>query len=208
MAAQLRLRPGGRRSRNWNLGEEIKSIMRPMHFSAPFGIIGAPETGRKTLAVRFSAMNADNLPRENSRTFFNSFHVRTVRPRDSRRPVTLHLKAFICPPRESGGRWISTFDLEERANFCCFVFLFDVARRWTFRSAEVYMILHGNVTTNFLVGNKCDLRLSVPQRRTVAREDIDEEVRRRRITYYECSARTKENVPSLLEAIQGCALQD
>ncbi|CAL1299797.1 unnamed protein product [Larinioides sclopetarius] len=206
MAAQPNILLVGRRSRNWNLGEEIKSRLPPIHFSAPLGIIGARETGRKTLASRFSAMDADVLPRENAKTFFNSFHVRMARPYDSHRPVTLHLKAFICPPPESAG--ISIFQVDEQDHFCCFVFLFDVARRETFSTAKRFMNQHSNVKTKFLVGNKCDLRLSVPQNRTVSREEINEEALRWRIPYYECSARTKENVQSLLEAIQGCALQE
>ncbi|KAF8785701.1 ras-related protein Rab-3-like [Argiope bruennichi] len=195
---------GGRKSRNWKSGEEIKSKILPANFSAPFVIFGGTKSGRKTFALRLADMNADKLPEYEAQPFFSSFHIWAARPEETHRTVTLHLMAYIYPPPEKVHKSYKDQCMAMLDKFCCRVFLFDITSRESFNTARDYMVRYANNSPVpcFLVGNKSDLKVSVPQLHIVTREYIEQAIDMTNIKFFECSAKTKLNVQPVLEAIQ------
>ncbi|GBM06621.1 hypothetical protein AVEN_220054-1 [Araneus ventricosus] len=225
--AQMHGLPRERSSRQRNLKYDLRRKIHILRIEAPFGIIGVPGSGRKTLGYRFANMNRDVIQEGEVPVayFYTAFFGARFSPQLRNNPYgrfTLRLTAYIIDPPVELPLQDPPLYWRHWNDFCCLVFAFDVRNQTSFR--EVSLRLTGyrqenyRVPVCYIAGNKSDRRHEPPSRpvnlddpeylnqRPVCERTAYMEAEHLGAFYLECSAKNNTEVSVLLNFIKMCAI--
>ncbi|KAF8767393.1 Ras-related protein Rab-3 like protein [Argiope bruennichi] len=185
------------------LKKEVDIRKETVFIEAICGIVGQPSSGRKYLGDRFGRMKEEVIEEISEVKLCYSSNFDTV---VQGRLAQAHVKAYIIPPPYYVKKKVPLY-VRASHQFCCLLFAFDVTNPASFDAARdcIKNMKISLPEHYFLIGNKCDLRGTVPKENEVKQEFA----RKQAILlgargYFECSAKRNINVKSIMEAIVQC----
>ncbi|GBO24877.1 hypothetical protein AVEN_161858-1 [Araneus ventricosus] len=182
----------------------IKNRRRLRH--ASIAIVGIGQTGKKTLARRFGAMNQGPFEEEVQSRYYYMAYV-DLDTRHTNGTGDVFIRSYVVPPPLDLPREVPPLYFRDVYNFSAVIFLCSVIDRGTFE--EIFDIIHelrlglyrNGLPYYLIVGNKMDLDRNIYPLHFTYTYGLLTTQYNLGVNYEECSAKQNINVDVILEEI-------